>query len=363
MSKDIVVCGLLTLDMLPDMSDLTVFNLIEAGKLFNIGEMAMSTGGAVSNTGIALHKLGIDVSLMGLIGDDWIGQVILDFLQQHDPKLRDSIQVVPSASSAYSIVLEPQNHDRTILTHTGVSEQFGLDRLDLDVIWQTSIVHLGYPTMLKRLYQDVGQELLNIFQSLKLDMECVTSLDMTLPDASQPSGQVDWELILSRILPYVDIFIPSIDEILFMLAREDYDQWQGDVANHMTTDFLQALARKLLGMGVGIVGFKLGHRGLYLQTSANDTRLDFLPEIGHDSKNWKDVTIWQPAYPVEVVGTTGAGDASYAGFLAGLKRGLSPIDCVRMACAVGACNVESADPTQGVRSWDETIQRLQNEWV
>ncbi len=362
MPYDIVVCGLLTLDMLPDMSGLTTDNLVDAGKLFTIGQMAMSTGGAVSNTGIALHKLGMQVGLMGLVGDDWIGQVILAFLRGHHAYLADYIQVIDCASSAYSVVLEPQNHNRTILTHTGVNDRFGFDSLDLDIIKEASIVHLGYPTMLARLYQNEGDELLKIFKTLKSEMRRITSLDMTLPDPSQPSGQVNWENILTNTLPYVDIFIPSIDEILYMMARDDYEKWQGNVAAHMTEDYLEALANTLLAMGVGIVGFKLGERGLYLQTSKDSLRLGFLSQIGQTIETWRDFRFWQSAYPVHVEGTTGAGDASYAGFLASIYRGLSPMDCVRMACAVGACNVESADPTQGVLSWGETKARLERDW-
>ena len=55
--------------------------------------------------------------------------------------------------------------------------------------------------------------------------------------------------------------------------------------------------------------------------------------------------IWHPAFQVDVAGTTGAGDAAYAGLLAALMRGLEPEACARMACAVAACNIEAADAT------------------
>ena len=71
----------------------------------------------------------------------------------------------------------------------------------------------------------------------------------------------------------------------------------------------------------------------------------------------------QPAFVVDVVGTTGAGDAAYGAFLAAMLHGLPPAECAQMACAVGACNAEQADATSGVRPWDETRQRIAAGWA
>ena len=62
------------------------------------------------------------------------------------------------------------------------------------------------------------------------------------------------------------------------------------------------------------------------------------------------------------MGTTGAGDATIAGFLAALLRGLPVKDAATMAVAVGACNVEAADALGGLRSWEETEARVAEGW-
>ncbi len=51
--------------------------------------------------------------------------------------------------------------------------------------------------------------------------------------------------------------------------------------------------------------------------------------------------MWAPCFDVEVVGTTGSGDATIAGFLSALLRDASPEEAMTMAVAVGACNVEA----------------------
>jgi sugar/nucleoside kinase (ribokinase family) len=63
-----------------------------------------------------------------------------------------------------------------------------------------------------------------------------------------------------------------------------------------------------------------------------------------------------------VVGTTGSGDATIAGFLSAFLRGMSPAEAINAAIAVGACNVEAADALSGLRSWDETLDRIRGGW-
>ncbi len=361
MPSDVMVAGHIALDILPDMSSLKPEEVIGAGKVFEIGRISYSTGGAVSNTGLALHCLGINVDLLAIVGADWVGRAIIDYVRGYDSALGDHIRVLPDAASAYTIVIEPGNHDRTLLTHTGVYHGFSLDNINLDLAAACKLFHLGYPTLLPRLYQDDGAGFLELVGTIKA-LGPVTSVDMSLPAPDSPSGKADWRAILRRCLPYVDIFVPSIEEIMFMLRRTDHDRWGGEIIARMTADYLADLAEELLEMGVGIAGFKLGERGLYLEASADAGRLGFLSRIGQAPADWVGIRTWHPPFRVRVAGTTGAGDAAYAGLIAALIRGLDYQDCARWACAVAACNIEAADATSGVRSWEETEARLAGDW-
>ncbi|MEL7235497.1 MAG: PfkB family carbohydrate kinase, partial [Chloroflexota bacterium] len=60
--------------------------------------------------------------------------------------------------------------------------------------------------------------------------------------------------------------------------------------------------------------------------------------------------------------TTGAGDASYAALMTAMLRGMTPDEAVKMACAVGAHNVEAAGAVGGLKSWDETVARVEAGW-
>jgi sugar/nucleoside kinase (ribokinase family) len=159
----------------------------------------------------------------------------------------------------------------------------------------------------------------------------------------------------------VDIFLPSIEEMLVYLRRSDYAAWGGRAFEHITREYLREFADVLIEMGSAIVGFKLGEMGLYLRTAGKD-RLSQMRRLPLKLEEWADGEWYMPAFEVEVVGTTGAGDSAYAAFLMALLRGMSPSEALRWACAVGACNVEAMDATSGVRSFEATRQRLAHDW-
>ncbi|MFL7807694.1 MAG: PfkB family carbohydrate kinase, partial [Anaerolineae bacterium] len=110
-----------------------------------------------------------------------------------------------------------------------------------------------------------------------------------------------------------------------------------------------------------IVVLKLGERGVYLRTRGT------LGDLGRgapaDLDAWRGRELWAPCFiPDKLVGTTGAGDATIAGFLAAMLRGASPERALAIAAAVGACNVEAADALSGVRPWEETLARIDQGW-
>ncbi|MBZ0299083.1 MAG: carbohydrate kinase family protein [Anaerolineae bacterium] len=358
-SVDTIVSGHLCIDFIPQMDNVPLEGLSTPGKLFDVGPMTFGTGGAVSNTGLALHRLGVNVRLMATVGDDLIGQAIISLLNQRDPTLGQLISTQPGQASSYSVVLSPARADRIFLHHTGTNAHFDASHINFDLLRQARLFHLGYPPILPRLMLRDGEQLTAIYRQARAT-GVVTSLDMALPDPDGPAGQVDWMKILRSTLPYVDVFLPSIEEIVFMVRRADFDRWQGRVLGHITRPYLSGLADELLAMGSTVVGLKLGAMGFYLKTAEDVQHLT--DQFPLRSSEWSHYEGWHAPFAAEVASTVGAGDAAIAGFLASLLRGLPPQEALRWACAVGACCVEAADATSGVRSWQETQNRLDDGW-
>jgi sugar/nucleoside kinase (ribokinase family) len=229
------------------------------------------------------------------------------------------------------------------------------------------LFHFGYPPLMKRMYENDGVELADIFRRVKA-RGLTTSLDMALPDVNSPAGRANWPAILRNVLPYVDVFLPSLEEILYMQRRATYDDLSAQAGGAsrilplVTPELLHDLSCELMSLGVKIVGLKLGDRGLYVHTAGKAVIERIGRALPTQLAAWANKEIWAPCFQVQVVGAAGSGDSTIAGFLSGLLRDLSPEQTVTAAVAVGACNVEKADTLSGVRNWDETQQRIAKGW-
>lgn len=369
MQLDAIVCGHLCLDVLPDLSNVSIgqfSSTFAPGRLLEVGAVSFSTGGPVSNVGLALHKLGARVQLMGKVGDDLFGQAIRQGIARYDPALTDGMIVDAASASSYTIIINPPGIDRFFLHCPGANNTFGAEDVRYDLLPDARLFHFGYPPLMRRMYEDGGSELADIFRRAK-ETGVTTSLDLALPDPASAAGRADWVQICTRALPYVDIFLPSIEEILFMLHRPAYEQMQQvagriDVLPMVIPELLTDLSGQLLAMGAKVVGLKLGHRGLYLRTAGEQAMADLGRAQPSDPAAWANKELWAPCFKVNLVGAAGSGDSTIAGFLAGLLRGLSPEAAVTAAVAVGACNVEAADTLSGLRTWEETMARVTAGW-
>jgi len=364
-----VVAGHLCLDIIPDLARVGADQLARMflpGRLTTIGEATFSTGGAVSNTGVALHVLGLRTRLVGKLGDDLFGSAVRRFIGAYGPGLPEGFVVDPGAPTAYTLIISPQGVDRCFLGFLGANDTFGGDDVDNSLLHETRLFHLGYPPLLKRMFARGGAELAHLFRRAKA-AGATTSLDTALPDPYAPSGRADWRAIIAATLPHVDLFLPSAEEILYMLRRERYDALcraagGPDVLPLITLDLLSELGGELLALGARVICLKLGERGLYLRSAGRSAMASLGRARPPDLAAWADLELWAPCFQVQVVGTTGAGDAAIAGFLSGLLRGLSPGATLTAAAAVGACCVEADDALSGIRPWEKTLRRIAGGW-
>ncbi|CAK4842417.1 unnamed protein product [Aphanomyces euteiches] len=220
------------------------------------------------------------------------------------------------------------------------------------------------------MYEQQGEELMLLLSKAKANGLTV-SLDLAKPDPESAAGRADWRAILGKALPYVDVFLPSFEEIYYMLRRERYEEMlqqapTGDILPFVEGDLLSNLAEELLAMGAAVVGLKLGEHGLYVRTTADSARLAASGLCGPQADkldNWTARELLAPCFEVDVVGTTGAGDCTIAGFLCGMLQGLSLEDTLQIAVGVGACNVEQADATSGIPVLAKLQERIASGWT
>jgi len=151
----VVVAGHICLDIIPVLAEEPD---LRPGSLVEIGPAALSAGGPVGNVGLALHRLGVPVRLVGKIGADVFGRVLLDVIRRRDPALADGMLVASGETTSYSVVISPPGLDRTFLHCAGANHTFGAADVPVDALCGARILHFGYPPVMRRFYADGGVE-------------------------------------------------------------------------------------------------------------------------------------------------------------------------------------------------------------
>jgi len=360
MLPNAVVAGHLCFDIIPSFSSLEPMELNELfkpGKLINMNGASVSTGGPVSNTGLALSKLGIETALMGKVSDDFFGDCVKTLFAQNG--ISRGLITSPGEQTSYTVVIVPPGYDRIFLHNPGANDSFCAADVDYQTVASAALFHFGYPPLMKRMFAETGAELIRMFKQVK-ELGVTTSLDMSLPDEQSESGQVDWDTLLRGLLPYVDIYIPSAEETLYMLDREKYHELNRisggrDPMELFDVDWLPALGERLLAYGCGMAVIKCGCKGYYIRTSGRE-RLETMKKAPPgELSSWAGRELMEESFfASEIASAAGAGDNSIAGFISAFLRGQSIEDCIRFGCAVGRLNLEVYDAVTGVRSYDET---------
>ncbi|MBT3290406.1 MAG: carbohydrate kinase family protein [Victivallales bacterium] len=352
--KHAVVAGHICLDIIPDIDRPIP---LDPGRLYEVGSATIATGGAVSNTGVALHLLGVATTLMGKIGSDDFGAAVRSVLDGYGAELTSGMLVSPGETTSYTVVVNIPGTDRIFLHCPGANSTFVCADLDLATIAAADLFHFGYPSFMAGQHANGAAELVAMYKTVR-ELGTTTSLDLGMPDPSGPAGGLDWRGILERTVPHLDVFMPSADELLYCLDRDRFGE--GDA---MEPAALRPLADELLAMGAGVAAIKMGARGMYVRTAGVERIRDMGRSTPAEPANWADRELWFPIYKEDrFVGATGAGDTTIAGFLAALMRGTSLEDAGSMANAVGACNVEAPDALGGIRTWAQTMARLDAGW-
>jgi len=357
---DLVAAGHICLDIIPQIPDTGARNMgdiFRPGSLVNIGPCAISTGGPVSNTGIGAVKLGAKVAFMAKVGDDEHGRIVRRRLEKSGSS--QGIRTAPEVCTSYTVAVAPPGIDRMFLHCPGANDTFTSADIAYDLVARASHFHLGYPPLMRSLYENEGAELAEVLRSAK-QAGATTSLDMSLPDPTTPSGKSPWSKILANVLPHVDVFLPSMEEGFFMLYRDEFlarkkRHGGGELLDHITPAECSRMARTFLDLGACMTSLKSGHRGYYFRTADESTFARMGAARPRDPGAWSNRELWCPAYrPAKIASATGSGDSSIAGFLAAFLRGLSLEECLKTANCVGYQNLHALDAVSGIRTWEET---------
>lgn len=360
----IIAAGHICLDITPvfpqEKAAKSVGELLVPGKLINVEPADIHTGGSAANTGLALKILGNEVTLLGKVGDDDFGRTLTGILARYGA---GGLIVDKESSTSYSVVIAVPGCDRIFLHDPGANDTFESEDIPESALGDAALFHFGYPPLMRRMFENSGAELQKIFVSVKAH-GIATSLDLAAVDPNSAAGKVDWIAVLKNTLPYVDFFVPSFEELCFMLDREKYEKLSslgGDMAEKL--DIMRdakPLAEKALSFGCKTVLIKCGTAGMYFRSGRVT---DVGERLSLDAESWSDKEIVQPCFKAEkVLSATGAGDVSIAAYLTAIMRGKPPEAAVGLAAAEGACAVTTYDALSGLKSLEELEDKIARGW-
>jgi sugar/nucleoside kinase (ribokinase family) len=268
-----------------------------------LAERMMLTLG--SSSAIVAHNLaalGSRVGFQSRIGDDPLGQIALDRLQQSGVDASLVRRVPGSTTTGLTVILHHQAW-RNILTYAGTIAETSWQDLDLDYLADSRHFHLSSYYLQRALRPRVGE----LFRYLKSK-----GLTISLDTNDDPEDR--WEGGLHELLRDVDVFLPNEREACKAAGTNNDD--------------LEAAVRKLSGL-VPLVVVKLGRQGAMAQRGAD--------------------RFTSPAQDVVAVDTVGAGDSFDAGFLHQYVRGADLQTCLASGNKAGALSTTRPGGTEAFR--------------
>ncbi|MDX3528540.1 carbohydrate kinase family protein [Streptomyces sp. ID05-39B] len=251
-----------------------------------VEDIRMTAAGTAGGTALTLAKLGASVRGAGAIGTDPTGDMLVQLLRRAGIDTEFLVRRTDTATSASVLPIRP-NGDRPSLHLLGANITYGLDDVPWDAVAAATHLHLGGPEL-------IGVDVAARILSYAKEHGTVTSVDLLAPGVLGSFEQIE------AALPHIDHLLPNEDQVLGFSGEPD----------------LAAGVRKLREAGVGVVAVTRGADGaLVVSADGSET---------------------VPAFAVDVVDTTGCGDAFSAGYLRGVSLGHAPARAAVLGCAAAA---------------------------
>ena len=311
--KKVACVGILVADVMTSPVD----SIPEKGLLSHVNAIELYAGGNAMTASVNMRKMGVESAIIGKVGEDMFGTVLEQRMQEYGVNTKGLKRDKNTQSSA-SVVLSSSDGERTFLHCVGTNATFSIDDIDWDIIAESDYVFVT-GTFLMDTFD--GQQTAEFLKKCK-EMGKTTLLDVCWDAKGR------WASVPDDSMPYIDIFMPSIDEAVKLSGETEPEK----------------IADVFFSKGVKKVVIKLGKKGAYLR----------------EEKDAKSVII--PTYSkIKAVDTTGAGDSFCSGFITGLVKGLSFEECGLFANAVGTHCVMAKGATTGIKSYEE-IRKFMEEY-
>ncbi|GHU81807.1 sugar kinase [Spirochaetia bacterium] len=288
----------------------------EAFRLDNvpIDPPVFAVGGDAANVAMTLSKLGVKTSFSGLVGRDFMGDLVADRLEKCGVDIR-GLNRHPTMGTVMSYILIEPGGERHFLFSSTLNGELTYNDVSQDMIAEADLVYFGSAMCMKQMDEGGIAALFKKARSLGK----TTVVDFTGHDGT------NWREILEPMLREADVIMPSYREAKMLTGKES----------------LEDIRKDLSGYGIKLLVIKMGSEGSYITNFKDEWRVPTFPEF-------------------KAVDTTGAGDSFVGGFILGLLAGWTPDTAAVFGSAVASYNVTKVGATGGVPDFD-TVHRYVTE--
>jgi len=300
MELDVICFGALNLDRL-----YRVDRIAKGGEERFIKAFEEWPGGSAANTAAGLARLGLKVGYIGKVGQDREGRLLLDDFKREGVDLRGITVSKEGRSGTVMGYIDPRG-ERALYVDPGVNNTIGFEEIDLEYASSAEFLHFT---------SFVGEKPFEAQRRLVEALGGDVELSFDPGDLYARKRLTALKLILRRSF----VVLPNEREIRLLTGRGYEDG-----------------ARILLREGVHIVAVKLGGRGCYVTDGGESHLIE--------------------PFRVEVVDTTGAGDAFCTGFLYGLIKKKNLYECGRLGNFVASRCIQRVGAREGLPRIEDLAQ-------
>lgn len=256
-----------------------------------VEQIRLTAAGTAAGFAVDLAKFDVDVVLLGCIGTDEVGDFLVDLLQRRGVDASRLVRTTEAQTSASMLPIRP-NGERPAYHVVGANAHFRLTAPVLtDALRGAAHLHVGGADSMGSFASE------GLASTLSIGREAGASTSLDLLSARLDDGL---RRALREALPFVDYLMPNDQQIC-----ELYETGSVDDA-----------CRAALADGARTVVVTMGPNGCLLVTEGGTTPV--------------------PAHAVDVIDTTGCGDAFSAGFVRGKLLGWDDVEAARLGCAAGS---------------------------
>lgn len=287
------------------------YRLPQNGETVKGSFFKQGAGGKGFNQCVAAHKAGADVKMITKLGKDSLANVCTDIMQELDMP-QDGILYSDNTATGIALIMVDENtSENKILIVPGSCAE--IEKSEIDNL-KSMIKEAEYILLQLEVNQDANEYVVNLANSF----DCKVIVN-TAPFAP----------ISDEFLSKLWLITPNEHEAEELSGIKVFDL---ESAKKAATYFKQK--------GVKNVVITLGKQGVFVSTDNTEKIV--------------------PAYKVNAVDTTGAGDAFNGGMLAALAEGKSLEEAVQFGNVVGALSVQKLGTTPSMPTREEIDEFIKN---